>query len=64
MMNSSVALASQPTSVLVALWRHMDCPVDRGGTVTSGAMAIIRLLHGRGYPLGDLLSFKRLLVPK
>ena len=56
MVNSMVALASQPTPVLVALWRHLKSPVDpTTGKITPGALKIVQLLHGRGYPLRSLV---------
>lgn len=55
-MDPTVALANQPTPVLVALWRHLKCPVDPStGQVTPVALRLIQMLHGRGYPLRSLL---------
>ena len=44
-----MVLASQPTVVLLALYRRMGSPLGN-----SDALKIIRILHGRGYPLEKL----------
>lgn len=53
-MNPALPLASQPISVLVALWRQLAHPVGRDGKVTPGARRILEAIHARGYPLRDL----------
>lgn len=54
-MNPTLTLASQPTAVLVALFRQLKCPVDLTNNITPGALTLIQVLHKRGFPLKELL---------
>jgi hypothetical protein len=54
-MNPLRALLTQPTPVLVALYRHLKFPVTHCGVINPIALTLLRLLHGRGYPLKELL---------
>jgi len=51
----SLPLSKQPTSVLVALYKHIATPVDANGHVTPGVRRLLTILHTRNYPLGSLL---------
>ena len=54
-MDPTTALVRQPTPVLTAMFRHIASPVDRSGVISPFALTILQILHGRGYPLKNLL---------
>ncbi len=55
-MNANLPLSRQPTSILVAFYKHLSYKIDKNGKVNDNAIHLLCLLQSRGYNVRKLIA--------